>query len=153
MFFKLEQLYIQSVVAEVPCTQVQMLEQALDKIKKMGLFTNSVKEWNTRNPNDKNWRNMKTHFIRACDAHLESGPTTNTAGYHGAAATLSDDNSLGSITNSITQMNMANNANIRAMNESMSTANAELRQALVGTQQQVAASARHINQNNQAPAL
>ena len=85
---------------------------------------------------------MKAHFIEAYDAHLESEPTANTAGYHGAAAALSDDDSLGSIKNSIAQMNMANNANIRAMNKSMSTTNAELRQALGATQQQVAALAR-----------
>ena len=42
-------------------------------------------------------------------------------------------------------MNMANNANISAMNETMSTANAEMRQALVATQQQVAELAKMIN--------
>ena len=36
-------------------------------------------------------------------------------------------------------MNMANNANSCAINESMNTSNSELRQALVATQQQVAA--------------
>ena len=50
-------------------------------------------------------------------------------------------------------MKMANNANIHAMNESMSTANEEMRQALVATQQQVAALAKMINQGHQAPAL
>ena len=37
MFFKLEELYIQAVIAEVPYAQVQLLDQALDKIKKTGL--------------------------------------------------------------------------------------------------------------------
>ena len=66
---------------------------------------------------------MKAHFTASYDAHLESVPTTNTAGYHGAEAAHSNDDSLGSIRNSITQMNMANNANIRAMNDTMSTTN------------------------------
>ena len=96
---------------------------------------------------------MKAHFIAAYNADLESGPTANTAGYHGAAAALSDNDSLGSITDSIAQMNMANNANIRAMNELMSTANAEMRQALVATQKQVAELAKMINQGHQAPPL
>ena len=71
----------------------------------------------------------------------------NTAKYYGAAATtaLSDDDSLDSISNSIAQMQMANNAGIRAINDSMSTANVKLRQALVATQQQVAALARAVN--------
>ena len=153
MFFNLEELYIQAVIAEVPYTMTQLLDQALDKIEKTGIFTNSVTAWAARDPNDKNWQNLKAHFIAAYDAHLETGPTANTAGYHGAAAALSDDDSLGSITNSIAQMIMANNANIRAMNESMSTANAEMRQALVATQQQMAELAKMINQGHQAPAL
>ena len=53
MFFKLEELFIQAVVAEVPYTVVQLLDQALDKIKKTGIFTNSVTTWNARDPNDK----------------------------------------------------------------------------------------------------
>ena len=87
---------------------------------------------------------MKAHFIAAYDAHLESGPTANTTGYHGAAAALSNDDSLSSITNSIAQMNMDNNTNMRAMNESMSIANTELRQALVATKHQVAATAPSV---------
>ena len=77
---------------------------------------------------------LKAHFIAAYDTHLESGPIANTTGYHGATAAHSDDNSLGSITNIIAQMNMANNANIRAMNDKMSTTNDEMHQALVATQ-------------------
>ena len=87
---------------------------------------------------------MKSHFITAYGAHLESGHSANTTGYHGTAAALSNDNSLGSITNSIAQMNVANNANIRATNKSTSTINTKLRQALVATQQQVATLARAI---------
>ena len=153
IFFNLEELYIQAVIAEVPYTMTRLVNQALDKIKKTGIFTNSVTAWAARNPNIKIWQNLKAHFIAAYDAHLKSWPTANTAGYHGAAATLSDDNSLGSITNSIAQMNRANNANICAMNESMSTRNAEMCHALVVTQQQVAKLAKTINQGHQAPAL
>ena len=95
----------------------------------------------------KNYRNLKQHSVKAYDTHLQSGPTANTAGYHGAAATtaLSDDDSLESLSNSIAQMQMANNARIRAINGRMTTANAKLRQALVATQQQMAALARAVN--------
>ena len=44
MFFQLEELFIQAVIAEVPYTQVQLLDQVLDKIKKMGLYTKAVVE-------------------------------------------------------------------------------------------------------------
>ena len=91
---------------------------------------------------------IKGHFTEAYEAHLNSGPTAGAAGYHGAAAAYSDDDSIGSITNSIAQMHMSNNANARALNDS----NAELRQALLATQQQVAALARSINTAHQMPA-
>ena len=53
MFFKLEELFIQAVVAEVPYTMVQLLDQAPDRIKKTRISTNSVTMWNTPDPNDK----------------------------------------------------------------------------------------------------
>ena len=34
MFFDLEELYIQAVIAEVPYTMVQLMDEALNKIKK-----------------------------------------------------------------------------------------------------------------------
>ena len=54
MFFKLKELFIQAVVVEVPYTMVQLLDQAPDKIKKTGIFTNTVTMWNACDPNDKN---------------------------------------------------------------------------------------------------
>ena len=86
MFFNLEELYIQAVIADVPYTMVQLMDKALNKIKKTGVFRTNVTAWAARNRNDKNWQNLKAHFIAAYDAHLESGPIANTAGYHGAAA-------------------------------------------------------------------
>ena len=128
---------MQAVIAGVPYTQAQLLDQALDKIKKMGLFIQNVVSWNARPPNEKSWTNFTANFTQAYDVHLESGPMAGAAGYHGAAAALSNDHSIGSITNSIAQMNMANNTNIRTINNSMSTANSKLRQALVITHQQL----------------
>ena len=49
-------------------------------------------------------------------------------------------------------MNMTINANIRAINESMNTANNELLQALVATQQQVGALESAVNEAHQYPA-
>ena len=54
MFFNLEELYIQAVIAEVPLyMQAQLLDQALDKIKKTGLFIQTIVTWNALLPNDK----------------------------------------------------------------------------------------------------
>ena len=67
---------------------VKLMDEGINKIKKTGVFTTNVTAWAARDPNDKNWQNLKAHFIAAYDAHLESGPTANTAGYHEAAAAL-----------------------------------------------------------------
>ena len=117
----------------------------------MGLFIQNIVTWNALPPNEKKWANFKTHFAQAYDADLESGATAGATGYHEAVAALSNDDSIGSISNSIAQMNMANNANIRAINKIMNTSNNELRQALVATQQQVAALARAVNEAHQRP--
>ena len=62
-------------------------------------------------------------------------------GYHGAANVV-DNDSLGSITQSITNMQMAKNANVQVLNKNISTITAEtrnLRSTLAAAQQQIAA--------------
>ena len=53
MFFDLEELYIQAVIAEVPYTMVSFMDEAIDNIKKTGVFTTNVTAWAARDPNDK----------------------------------------------------------------------------------------------------
>ena len=63
------------------------------------------------------------------------------AGYHGAANVV-DDDSLGSITQSIANMQMANNVNVQVLNKNISTITAETRDlcsTLAAAQQQIAA--------------
>ena len=70
IFFKLEELYVQAIIAGFPYphyTQALLLDQALDKIKKTGLFIQTVVTWNARPPNEKHWANFKAHFTRAYD--------------------------------------------------------------------------------------
>ena len=54
MFFDLEELYVQAIVAKVPYTMVQLMDKGLNKIKKTAVFTTNVTTWAARNPNDKN---------------------------------------------------------------------------------------------------
>ena len=63
------------------------------------------------------------------------------AGYHGAANVV-DNDSLGSITQSIANMQMANNVNVQVLNKNISTITAETRDlcsTLAAAQQQIAA--------------
>ena len=115
---------------------------------------NAVEKWNALPQQDKNWNNFKQVFVQAYELRLDSGPTAGAAGYHGAANTIADDDdSLGSIVGSLNQMQMANNANAQAFSDNLNTIETstnELRQALVATQQQLAALAQAVQQPYQA---
>ena len=91
------------MIANVLYTQAQLLDKALDKVKTTGLFITTVVALNDLNDADKTWNNFKVHFTKAYKVHLNSSPTTGAAGYHGPAA------------------------NIRAINNNISTANSKLR--------------------------
>ena len=54
MFFDLEERYVQAVIAEVPYTMVQLMDEGINKIKKTGVFTINVTAWAARDPNDTN---------------------------------------------------------------------------------------------------
>ena len=73
---------------------------------------NAVEKWNALPQQEQTWAKFKEVFVQAYELRLDSGPTAATAGYHGAANAVADDNdSLGSIVGSINQLQMANNAN------------------------------------------
>ena len=53
MFFKMEELYVQAVTAQVLYTQAQLTNQALDKREKTGMFISNVVTWNAPSTNKK----------------------------------------------------------------------------------------------------
>ena len=55
MYFNLEELFVQSVIAGVPHTPAQLLNKGLDKVKTTGLFITAVVQWNGLDPNVKSW--------------------------------------------------------------------------------------------------
>ena len=72
----------------------------------------AVQDWNALLQQEKTWNKFKELFIEAYELRLDSGPTAGAAGYHGAANTISNNDSLGGIARSIAQMQMASNANM-----------------------------------------
>ena len=88
------------------------MDRALDQVKQTGLYMQACIKWASLDPAQRDWPAFKNHFTDAYETRLESGPTAAAAGYHGAAAVVGDDDdSLGSIVGSISQMQLANNAN------------------------------------------
>ena len=92
---------------------------------------------------NKHWPSFNDYFVEAYGLRLDSGSRANVAGHHGAAAVVgvNDNDSMGSIIGSISQMQMAANANAQSLSDGTSTVSNntnELRAALVATQQQLA---------------
>ena len=101
-----------------------------------------VIKWNGMADADNFWRHFKLHFIKIYKSRLDSSPPHQVADYHGVAEMLSDDNSLGPMVRSISQVRLANTGNTQAMASSLLTitmSTNELQQALLATQQQLAA--------------
>ena len=154
MFVKLGKLFVESIITVPAYTNSQLINRVLDGVKQTGLYTIAVQVWSGVPQQDKTWATFEELFVKAYELRLDSSPIARAAGYHGAAHTLSNDDSLGSITGSIAQMQMANNANAQVFLgnlSAISTSTNELRQALVATQQQLAVLAQAVQQPNDPP--
>ena len=113
------------------------MDKALISIQLTGVFELATQEWIGLTKQTKTWHQLKAHFTKVYDIRLTTGPgTTGMTCYHGAANVI-DDDSLGSITQSIAQMQMTNNVNVYVLNENISTITAGmryLRSTLLATQ-------------------
>ena len=75
------------------------------------------------------WAEFKSHMSEAYDIRLQSGAGAVNI-YHGAAnaTDLADDDSMGSITHSLTNMHMAHSANAQQVADTMSQITTETRE-------------------------
>ena len=119
-----------------------MIDKVLIAIQLTGPYEIATQEWAGFGANQKTWHQLNAKFTEAYDRRLSFGAgTAGMAGYHGAANVV-DDDSLGSITQSIANMQMANNVNVQVLNKNISTITAETRDlcsTLAAAQQQIAA--------------
>ena len=89
------------MITRPPYTQEQMIDKALIAIQLTGAYEIVTQEWAGFAATEKTWHQLKAHFTEAYDIRLSSGAgTAGMAGYHGAANVV-DNDSLGSITQSI----------------------------------------------------
>ena len=102
MFLKLEELFVQAIITGPAYTNSQLIDRALDNVKQTGLYMTAIQDWNALPQQEKTWNKFKEVFIEAYELRLDSGPTAGAAGYHGAANTMSDEDSLRSVIGSIT---------------------------------------------------
>ena len=92
------------MITHPPYTEEQLITKALIAIQLTGAYELATQEWVGLNVDQKTLHQLKAHFTEAYDIRLSSG--AGTAGmicYHGIVSAM-DDNSLGSITQSIANM-------------------------------------------------
>ena len=122
----------------------QVIDKAITAITETGLYHTALLEWNGFDPANQTWPELKSHFTEAYDLLQRSGAGTSAAhGYHQGnwVQEADDDNSVGSIRSSLTNIHQAHNANTVAINDNLSaitTESALQQKAIEALQQQVA---------------
>ena len=72
-----------AIQANIPYTEQQLLEFALQIIRNTHDYENALGDWHTKPLPEKTWENLKTHFAKAQEALKASrGPTMAQAGFH-----------------------------------------------------------------------
>ena len=114
-----------------------MVQKAFGTIRRTRLYQTTELEWTQFNEENKTLSEFKMNSIQAYKA--VGGNPFN--GYHGASNTLEDDDSLGSITESLANIQMVNNTQQQATNDDiaqLTAQNQQMMQALQAMQMQSA---------------
>ena len=126
LFLYLEECSIASLVFGVAYTIEQMTQKAFDAVRRTRLYQTAKLEWQGFDKENHTWGELKMHFTQAYEAAGGNAPN----GYHGASNTMEDDDRLGSITQSIAGIQLANNAQQQATNEAIAQLTAQNQQMM-----------------------
>jgi hypothetical protein len=128
IFNCLKECYVIALRAKPAYTVEQLIDKAVTSVQLTGLYPTALLEWNGFAEENKTWPELKLHFTEAYDLLLITrGGTAGAAGYHSANTTTTeeDDDSMTSITVSIANMHIANNANAQVINDNRSSITAK----------------------------
>ena len=105
LFERLEECYVVALVTKLQYAKEQMINKAVLAIQATGLFETAMEKWHAFDPADQEWLDVKEHFGSAYDVWLTSGAGTGTiGGYHGANMGYDDNDSIGTISEKMTEM-------------------------------------------------
>ena len=121
LFLRLEECYITSLAFGVAYTIKQMTQKAFNAVRRTRLYQTVELEWQGFDKENHKWGEFKMHFTQAYEAAGGNAPN----GYHGVSNTMEDDDSLGSITQSIVGIQLANNAQQQATNDAIAQLTAQ----------------------------
>jgi len=119
----LKECYVAALWTKLAYTIEQLMDKVITSVQLTGLYPMALLEWNGFKEDNKTWPELKLHFTEAYDLLITiGGGTAQFAGYHGANVTVDDDeDSLTTITNTITNMHLSNNANAQAIHDNMAS--------------------------------
>ena len=105
----------------------QMMGKAVTAMEQCGLFPTALLEFNAFLDEHKDWANTKSHFGEAYENLITTGAGIRVPGTIANIQELEDDNdSLGTITDVMSTMQMANNANAQQVRGDVSVLRQEL---------------------------
>ena len=108
---------------------VQMVRKAKTVMERCGLFPTALLEFNVFDETNKDWGNITSHFGEAYKNLIITGPSICVPGIIANIQELEDkDGSLGTITDAMSSMQMANNANAQEIRGDVSAFCQELAQ-------------------------
>ena len=138
LYHRLEECFVIALSVGPAYTVAQMIDKAVIAIQKTHLYNQAILEWNGFAENQKTWAQLKEHFAEAYE--LQLGNNNNPYGHaaNNLGEECEEDNLLGSITQSIQQIQLANNASQQASRDAISQLTAETAQLKAQLQQQLA---------------
>ena len=121
LFDTLEDCYVLSVSAKPAYTAEKMIDKGITAIKHTGLYLTTLVEWKALELADQSWSEFNAHFTEAYEVCLQSGGGGNNP-YHGASNVhkIVNNESITTITQSMANIQHANNTNAQTMSDSMS---------------------------------
>ena len=147
LFSRLEECFLFAAAAQPAYTMEQMIDKAIIAIQNTGLYSTAILEWNGFLAANKTWIGLKLHFEEAYELRLASSAgTSRTNGYVNNAEAMDDDDSINSITASLSTIHLANNANYQALQDNVQAA----RQENAAFSQQIAALRSEMSQYRSA---
>ena len=119
-YFKgLEEMFILSTKYPPAFTMEQMVGKAKTAMEKCGLFQTHLNEWSQFTLPNQDWKGMTDHFGEAYDNMLVSAPLGVPNTILNAQELTDEDDSVNTITDVMSTMQMASNANAQSMNAGM----------------------------------
>ena len=140
LFSRLEECFMIAMATKPEYTMEQLVDKAYTAILQTGQYETPCAEFKGMLPENQTYAVLKEHMLQAFELRLQMGISGQPGGFHGAN-NATDDDSIGAITESLSHMQMANNASARTINENMaamSNETKELRSIIAHLQQQQA---------------